>query len=136
MAGEASSDELAKVHIAALRADATIGGYVADRVYDFVPRDTPYPYIIYHITDSDEWDTDDEVGEEHSVYIHVFDDKEGSKRARLISKRVQDLFHDNTAYSLTGHNLVNCRRVMATVDREGQLYHSIMLFRAVTEEMP
>ncbi len=129
-----SSDQVQIAHIAALRADATIAGFVGARVYDYVPRETPYPYIVYHIATSDEWDTTTDNGDEHSVYVHVFDDREGSKRTKQIMQRVYELLHDNTAYSLTDHNMVNSRRVMRTVEREGQLYHGVGLFRVVTEE--
>lgn len=121
-------------HIAALRADATIQSFCGQRVYNFAPRETVYPYITYHIPDSDEWDTTTDNGEEHSVYIHVWDDAEGSKRTRQIMQRVYELLHDVTSYSLTDHNLVNCRRINRAVDRDGQLYHGMAVFRTVTEE--
>lgn len=121
-------------HIAALKADATLVSFVGTKVYDYVPEKSAYPYLVYHITDSDEWDTTTDNGDEHSVYVHVFDDAEGSKRARRIMQRVYELLHDVTTYSLTNHKLVNSRRVMRAMEREGQLYHGIGLFRAITEE--
>lgn len=131
---EDSAEQLMKAHIAALRADATLQSFVGQKVYDYIPRNTKYPYIVYHITDSDEWDTTTDNGDEHAVYVHVWDDKEGSKRARQIMQRVYELLHDVTSYSLIDHNLVNCRRVSRTITREGQLYHGTGLFRAITEE--
>jgi len=131
---EDASEQLMKAHIAALRGDPQIQTFCGQRVYDYLPRNTVEPYIVYHITDSNEWDTTTENGEEHAVYIHVWDDKEGSKRARQIMQRVYDLLHDVTSYSLTDHVLVNCRRVSRAMEREGQHYHGIGLFRAVTEE--
>lgn len=121
-------------HVAILRADATLQSLIGTRVYDYVPEKTPYPYLVYHIANSDEWDTGTDNGEEHSIYIHVFDDAEGSKRTRQILQRVYELFHGVTTPVLTNHRLVNLRRVMRTVEREGQLYHGIGLFRAITEE--
>jgi hypothetical protein len=129
-----SAEQLMKAHIAALRGDATLQGFVGQKVYDYIPRRTDYPYIIYHITDSDEWDATGCNGEEHAVYVHVWDDKEGSKTARQIMQRVYELLHDTTSYSLIDHSLVNCRRVSRTMVREGQLYHGMVLFRAVTQE--
>lgn len=130
-----SADQLTIAHIAALRGDAILQSFVGQRVFNFLPRETPYPYVVYHIPDSNEWDADGCNGEEHSVYIHVWDDKEGSKRAREIMQRVYELLHDNEAFSLTDHKLVNCQRVTRSVSREGQLYHGIEIFRAVTEEV-
>jgi hypothetical protein len=131
---EDAADQLLAVYTVALRADATIDAFCGDRIYNFVPRKTREPYIVIHITDSDEWDTSTEDGEEHSVYIHVWDDKEGSKRVNQIMRRVKELLHDVTTFVLTDHNLVNCRRVSKQVIRDGQLYHGIGLFRAITEE--
>jgi len=132
---EDAADQLIAAFVAAFKADATIGSTCGDRVFNYVPRRTQEPYIIVHITDSDEWDTDTDDGEEHSVYIHVWDDKEGSKRVNQIMRRVKELLHDEMAsFSLTDHNLVNCRRVSKQVVRDGQLYHGIGLFRAITEE--
>lgn len=131
---EDAADQLQRQHIAALHADVTLSGFIGNKVFDYVPRKTDYPYVVYHITGSDQWDTTTDNGEEHAVYVHVFDDKEGSKRARQIMQRVYELLHDVTTYPLTDHNLVNCRRVNRTMEREGQLYHGIGLFRAITEE--
>lgn len=132
---EDAADQLIKAFTAALRADGTIHGFVGDRIFNYVPRRNQYPYVVVHITDSDEWDTDTDDGEEHSVYMHVWDDKEGSKRVNKIMRRIHELLHDSMAsYSLTDHNLVNLRRVSKQVQRDGQLYHGIGLFRAITEE--
>jgi hypothetical protein len=131
---EDSAEQLMKAHIAALRGDTTLRGFVSQRVYNYIPRDTEYPYVIYHIPNSDEWDGEGCNGEEHAVYVHVWDNKEGSKTARQIMQRIFELLHDATSYSLTDHNLVNCRRVSRTMVREGQLHHGVGIFRAVTEE--
>lgn len=129
-----SSDQLMKSHIAALRADAAIQADCSQRVYDYLPRNTSAPYIIYTITTSDEWDTTTDDGDQHVVQIQVWDDKEGSKRVRRIMQRIKELLHDNTSFSLTDHNLVNCRRVSRAVVREGQYYQGTITLRAVTEE--
>lgn len=132
---EDAADQLARQHIAILRGDPQLRGLVGGRVYDYVPRHTEAPYLVYHITNSAEWDTTCFSGEEHAIYIHSWDDKEGSKRARQIMQRVFELLHDNTNLTLTDHRLVNCRRVSRAMEREGQYYHGIGLFRAITEEI-
>lgn len=131
---EDSSLQVQTAHIAALRADATIQSFCGTRVYDYVPENTAYPYIVYHIADSDEWDTTTENGDEHSVYVHVWSDGEGSKETRQLMNRIYEMFHDNASFILTDHVMVNSRRVMRATDREGQLYHGVSLFRVVTEE--
>lgn len=133
MARDAAS-ELIKVVIETLRSDGILNASLDRRVYDYIPRKTPYPYITAHITDSEEWDTDTDNGEKHYVYVHVWDDKEGANRVDRLLRRVYELLHENVGYSLTDHNLVNMRRTMKHVEREGQLYHGMTTFRAVTEE--
>lgn len=130
-----AADVLTAEIIQRFKDDAAMDIFVQRRVFDYVPRDTRYPYIAVHITDSDEWDTSTDIGEEHSVYVHVWDDREGPKRVSEIMQRALEMLHGVTNFSITDHNLVNLRRVSKQVEREGQLYHGIELFRAVTEEI-
>ena len=132
---EDSALSIARAHLALIKSDPSVAAMVADRVFDFIPRQVPYPFIIYHITNSDEWDTTRENGEEHAIFIHVYDDYEGPKRARQIMRRLFELLHDQTTLTLIDHNLVNCRRVFYTMDREEQLYHGVSRYRAITEEL-
>lgn len=129
-----AADQLTGAHIAVLRSDPSLIAFVGGRIYNYVPRRTQYPYLTYHITDSDEWDTSTDNGEEHSVYVHVWDDKEGASRTNQIMRRIHEVLHNVTSYVLTDHNLVNSRRVGKRVEREGQLYHGTGLFRVITEE--
>lgn len=130
-----AADVLTAEIVQRIKDDAAMDILVTRRVFDFVPRKTIYPYVTVHITDSDEWDTSTDRGEEHSVYIHVWDDKEGSKRVNEIMQRALEMLHGVTNFSITDHTLINMRRVSKRVEREGQLYHGIELFRAVTEEI-
>lgn len=130
-----SALSLARAHLVLLRSDAQLATIVLDRIFDYIPRSIPYPFVIYHITNGDEWDTTCDNGEEHTVFIHAYDDYEGPKRARQVMRRVFELIHDKTNLPLVDHNLVNCRRVFHTMDREEQLYHGVSRYRAITEEL-
>jgi Protein of unknown function (DUF3168) len=121
-------------HIAALKGSTDIAASVGTRIFDYVPERTDYPFIVYHIPNNDDWGTTTDDGEEHRAYVHVFSDKEGAKETRIIMGKIDTLFHNVTSYTLTDHNLVNCRRVTKTVEREGQVYHGIAIYRAITEE--
>ena len=133
---ESAADGLTAHYVQLMKDDALMDIFVQRRVFDYVPRNTQYPYIIVHITDSDEWDTSTDNGEEHSVYIHAWDDKEGGKRVNRIMQRIFEVVHSVTnTVTITDHNVVNVRRINKRVEREGQLYHGIELFRAVTEEI-
>ena len=131
---ESAANQLLIAYVEALKGNAALDIIVTRRVFNYIPRNTQYPYSVIHITDSNEWDTDSDNGEEHSVYVHAWDDKEGSKRVNDILRAVFEQLHDDTTYSLTDHNLVNCRRVSQNVVRDGQLFHGTAIYRAVTEE--
>lgn len=126
--------ELQSKHIIALKADTALQAYIGQRVFDYIPRDTPYPYVAYFISNGEEWDHSDADGEVHSVSVHVYSDHEGTKEVRKILQVVHELLQDNTTHILTDHNLVNVRRTNKDVVQEDQVYHGIGQYRAVTEE--
>lgn len=121
--------------IARLRADASLttalGG--ANKVFDYVPQRTAYPYVIYYETDRFEQDTSSGRSNEHIVSIHVFSDKEGSKQVQAILQLCDELLQDYTT-ALIDHRLVNFKFVSADQVKEDQVYHAIAQYRAYTEE--
>lgn len=137
-----ASWELQTAIVTALKADATLQGLQSQRVFDHVPRRTTYPYTVYDGGDTSQWDTSETGaasgdGEEHLISIHVFDDYEGMKRIKDILQRVKELLQDNTSFVLADHFLINLRFQLMDImkDSDGQTYHGIAQFRAVTEEM-
>lgn len=124
---------LQAAHITALKADSVLSTLVSGRVYDYVPGNTPYPYVVYQQIEAVEWDACNFDGSEILIYVHTWSSYEGSKEVRGINDEVFRLLH-NVIYPLTSGVLVNCRRTSLTVEREGQLYHSILMLRATTQE--
>lgn len=140
---ESASWELQKAIKTLFTGDASLatllGGTV--RFYDLVPEDAALPYIEFGEAGITAWDTDvadsrSGFGEEHLLSIHVWSSYEGKKEASLIQRRVRELLQDNTSLSLGGHTLVNMRFLFSDLvrDPDGQAFHAISQFRAVTEE--
>lgn len=121
--------------IARLRANAALttalGG--SNKIFDYVPQRTPYPYVVYYETDRFEQDTVSGRSNEHIVSIHTFSDKEGSKQVQAILQLCDELLQDY-ATTLTDHRLVNLKFVSADQVKEDQVYHAIAQYRAYTEE--
>jgi hypothetical protein len=121
--------------IARLRANAALttalGG--SNKVFDYVPSRTAYPYVVYYETDRFEQDTVSGRSSEHIVSVHAFSDKEGSKQVQAILQLCDELLQDYAA-TLTDHRLVNLKFVSADQVKEEQVYHAIAQYRAYTEE--
>ena len=141
--GLSASWELQKAINALLTADATLatllGGTV--RLYDAVPENAELPYIEFGGAGILEWGTDPADdrsgdGEEHTLTFHVWSSYEGKKEVSLVQRRMHELLHDKTSLDLDGHTLVNLRFLMSDTvrDPDGQAFHGISQFRAVTEE--
>jgi len=141
--GNSASWELQKAIKTLLVGDATLatllGGAV--RFYDLVPEGAALPYIEYGEAGITAWDTDPADdrsgdGEEHTITIHIWSSYEGKKEVSLVQRRVRELLQNNTSLSLTGHILVNMRFLVSDTvrDPDGQAFHGISQFRAVTEE--
>ena len=125
---------LQKAVVAALSADATLGGLIGDRIYDAPPRNTGFPYVSLGLTSIADWSTGTETGAEHQLVLHAWSREPGKKQCYAILEVVTAVLHD-AALSLDGNALVNQRFEFAETrrDPDGITYHGVARFRAVTE---
>ena len=105
-----------------------------ERVYDEVPARADFPYIAFAQTTERDWSTGSEEGIEHTLTMHVWSRGGGRKEALDILGAVRSALNDQPL-SLTGHRLVNLRHELSEArrDPDGETYHGIVRFRAVTE---
>jgi len=122
--------------VARLRGNAALttalGG--ANKVFDYVPQRTPYPYVVYYETDRFEQDTSAGRSSEHLISIHAWSDQEGSRQAQAILQLCDELLQDYAPIALVNHRLVNLKFVSADQVKEDQVYHAVAQYRAYTEE--
>ncbi len=104
------------------------------KIYDHVPQRTHYPYVTFGLTQSRDWSTGTEDGQEHLVTLHVWSQAGGKKQTHEILGALRDVLHDE-ALPLDGHSLVNLRHEYSDArrDPDGDGYHGIIRYRAVTE---
>lgn len=121
---------------AALVADPDVAASVGARVYDDVPQDAAFPYITLGEASVRDWSTGSDTGAEHRLTLHVWSRAQGRKEIKEISGVVSDAL-DEAALTVTGTRLVNLRFVSADMlrDADGETYHGILRFRAVTEPL-
>ncbi len=113
---------------------AITGG--VNRVFDFVPPRTPYPYVTIGQTLERDWATGTEPGSEHVVTLQIWSRANGRREAAVIANTIRDALHD-AALTLNGHRLVNLRHEFTETrrDGDGETIRGLVRFRAVTEPL-
>jgi len=106
------------------------------KVYDDIPEDTPFPYVIIGQSLMRDWGTVSEQGREHLLRLHVWSRNPGSTETQLITEEIINVLHDQDLM-LQDNVLINLRFSGADVlrDSDGKTHHSILRFRAVTEPL-
>ena len=121
---------------AALSVDANVKSVLGNppRIYDEVPRDAAMPYLVIGDCKESDWSTSTDTGTEHALVLHVWSRARGRKESKLVTATVRDAL-DDAELTLTGHTLVGIKHQSSEFLRQtdGQTYHAIMKFRAVTE---
>jgi hypothetical protein len=104
------------------------------RIYDDVPQGAAFPYLTIGQSTLRDWSTGSEDGHEHTLTLHVWSREKGRKQTHALMGAVHDALHDRDL-ALEGHRLVNLRHELSEARREpdGDTYHGIVRYRAVTE---
>jgi hypothetical protein len=122
--------------VTALSADAGVKALLGDppRLYDDVPRKSAFPYATLGEGELQPWDTASERGFAHALMFHVWSRYGGRKEAKAVLDALYAVLHD-ASLSLAGHRLVNLRFEFADIfrDADGETYHAVARYRAVTE---
>jgi hypothetical protein len=130
---------LQKAIFAALAGDATLAHLIGDppRIYDDAPGGAVLPYVQIGDGSESDWGTMTETCAEHLLTLHVWSRAGGRMEARAILATIYDVLHD-AALTIESNLLVNLRFALSQVWREsdGETYHGIARYRAVTEPHP
>ena len=104
------------------------------RVYDHAPQAAPYPFITLGQSVVRDWSTGTEDGAEHDLTLHVWSRSGGKKQVHQIIEVIRTVLHDQPL-TLADHHLVNLRHELseARLDPDGDTFHGIVRYRAVTE---
>lgn len=125
------SFNLASAIYGRLTGDATLMGIV-EGVYDDVPQDTAYPYVVVGEETTINAGTKTKDGVEYTLTIHVWSRYRGLKQAKQIMERIYELLH-NYDLTVSGASLVNLRQEFSAtfVDADGLTRHGVIRFRAM-----
>lgn len=102
-------------------------------VYDEVIEGNSYPFITLGEETAIDYSTNNLVGAETTINIHIWSQYKGSKQTKEIMDKVHDLLHD-VSLTVSGVNLINLRFEYSDImrDPDGITRHGVMRFRAIT----
>lgn len=106
----------------------------ADGIYDHVPKDSGFPYLVIGEAVSRPFGTQDMDGAELTLRIHAWSRYEGEKEISEIMGAVRDAL-DGADFALSGHRLVLCRFSGGETRRapDGRTRQGTQAFRIITE---
>ena len=101
-------------------------------VFDDVPENTAYPYVVIGEETATNIDTKDKDAHEHTLTIHVWSQYRGRKEIKNIMSSVYTTLH-NASITVSGASLVNIRHEFENTltESDGITRHGVMRFRAV-----
>lgn len=124
--------DLQKAVFSELDGSVTGMGGASVSVYDDVPEDVTYPYIILGEETAVNNGSVTLDGVEHTLTIHAWSQYRGRREIKEIMESVYSLLH-NTAITVSGASLVNIRQEFTTTltENDGITRHGVMRFRVV-----
>ncbi len=129
------SAELQRAVYDALVADSAVAALVAGRVYDGVPKDAPFPYIVFGPSDWSRDDADCIEGRRETVQIDIWSrDQKRLRIAKEIADAVDEALH-KASLVLTDNALVSIEVTRGQVmpDQDGITAHAIVEIEALVE---
>jgi hypothetical protein len=111
-----------------LNNDSTLDGLVGNnKIFDNVPQDTAYPYVVLSNFNVVNRGTKTLDGNEYSIDIDVWSQYRGKKQISEIMERIYELLHD-TSYSVSGADMVvsQVRNVITLVENDGITRHGVL----------
>lgn len=127
--------DLQKAVYQALTTDSALTTMLgAGWLHDAVPQNTDFPYVVIDQMRVNDWSTGTERGSEHIMMLHVWSRYRGKREVYEIADAIRDALHD-AALPLDGNDLINLTHQYSDLkqDEDGETWHGVMRFRAVTE---
>lgn len=121
---------LQKAVYAALASDAALAVFCGGRVFDAVPKNAAFPYVV--IGEAEERDGGSIAT--HALSLHLWSRSHGAREIKLIASAVRACL-DGAPLALDGHVLIALAFVSADYVRQsdGETWRGSLRFRAVTE---
>ena len=132
-----ASASLQKAVFSALNASTALNDLLGGaRIFDDVPPQTSFPYVTFGQSQERDWSTGSESGGEHILTLHVWSRRAGRRQAQEVIEAIRNALHDRPV-TLENYRLVGLRHEFSEIrrDPDGETWHGLSRFRAVTEPM-
>tara|TARA_R100000388_G_scaffold4672_1_gene4965 strand:- start:535 stop:942 length:408 start_codon:yes stop_codon:yes gene_type:complete len=127
------SFDLQTILYSTLNGDSTLDGIVGNnRIFDNVPQDTDYPYVVIGNINVINRGTKSLDGNEYNVDIDVWSTYRGKKEISDAMERIYELLHDTT-YTVSGANMVisQVRNTITLVENDGITRHGVLTLSVI-----
>lgn len=113
-----------------------LSGQISATVYDDVPilpSGQPvanFPYVVIGNDTLLAWDTDDQLGAEITLTLHIWSRASGMKEAKGIAGEIFDLLH-RASPTIADYHVVDCLREFSEfmIDPDGETRHGVVRYR-------
>ena len=122
------SFDLQTILYSTLNGDSTLDGIVGNnKIFDNVPQDTSYPYVVIGNINVVNRGTKNLDGNEYNIDIDVWSEYRGKKEISNAMERIYELLHDTT-YSVSGADMVvsQVRNTITLVENNGITRHGVL----------
>jgi hypothetical protein len=118
-----------------------ISGRIGATVYDDVPTlpdgqpQANFPYVVIGDDTFAPWDTDDQLGGEMTVTLHIWSRAGGMREAKTIAGQMYSLLH-RARLSVMGYHLIDCLCEFSEFmrDPDGETRHVVVRYRIKVQQ--
>lgn len=106
-------------------------------VYDHVPQDAAFPYVVIGDDTMTEWDTDTEQGFEATITIHTWTQaNEGRAQCKSIMDAIYTKLHKGPTITVDGYDTVDVffEFSQTMLDPDGLTIHGVQRLRVILRE--
>lgn len=122
---------------AALTGSAALQALIGNpaRVYDHVPDEPTFPYVVIGESFSGQWDTKSFDGMDQDVVLHIWSRYRGRKEAKQIMGAIHDALNKQKL-TVTDQSFVLCQFTFGQVidDPDGLTRHGVARYSVLTHE--
>lgn len=116
----------------------TLSAYVplTANIYDDVPQDSDFPYVVVGDDAHADWSTDTELGVTAVVTVHTWSRARGKKETKELQGHIYDALNRATL-AASGYNFVSIDLVSSEsfIDADGLTRHGVQTFNAIIQRL-